>query len=171
MKVKLMFGMFAAALGLSGCQKPPQDKLVIVRGQAYLIPWQDRPTITPLGDEMYVRISRKKISSGQEIQLLYDHSFYDIEIANGFPSLFGVTGSTEKEIRKLMNQINSPIGPIFCAKPYSEDAKFVMCGFRITDKNISWSVNFGSEYIGDVTILKSEALRVLQSYREAADAK
>lgn len=174
MKAKLMLGMIATTLGLSGCEKPPEDRLVMVRGQAYLIPWQDLPTIDPPNhpkDEILVRISRKKIPTGEEVDFLFNPDPHNIEISNGFPTLFGLGGDTKAEYMKKLNQFEIDGMNVFCKKPYGEFSIYQKCGFRLLDEKASWSINFSSKNIDNFSEIKSEAQKILKSYREAANAK
>ncbi|APG62066.1 hypothetical protein LPB140_03710 [Sphingorhabdus lutea] len=166
--------LWALVLDLFGCNKEPQDQLAVVKGQAYLIPWEDRPVvINEMHDKIgntYVRISGKVIAGGIHIDLIVDPRWYEFQVANNYPSLFGYAGDDIK-IKNKFVKIDTIIGPIICTKPYSEYTKYVGCGFRLLDEGVSWSINFTSKDIAHVGRIKSEAEKILKSYRNAANAK
>ena len=162
--------------GLFGCSKPPEDKLAIIKGQAYLIPWQDKPKVTPISwreNEPHVRIHNKKLPGGQSISLLFDPRNYSIEAAANIPNLFGFSGRNEVELREEFIEIPSSDFSIFCERrsdglPMPAPRS---CGFRVQDGDVSWSVDFSSNDIDYAPMMKEEAARILKSYREAANAK
>jgi hypothetical protein len=174
MKVKLMFGVIAAALGLSGCQKPPQDKLVVVRGQAYLIPWQDQATIDKESSiPKYIFIYPVSHNFPFKVRILYQKDDYDLLAGEGIPDLFGVdvTDTSRKDILAQLKTFNIDQEKVFCEKNTLGKELHYTCGLRVQDGDMSWSVNFDEKLINSAPSIKVEALKILKSYREAADAK
>ncbi|MFC4292419.1 hypothetical protein ACFOWX_08320 [Sphingorhabdus arenilitoris] len=166
----MRLGAILMLFGLFGCNEELQDKLAIVKGQSYLIPWQDRPVINNRTRGTYVRISQKEITGGTKIQLKVDPRWYEFQVNNNYPSLFGY-GGKNISVNGDFVKIDTIIGRVLCEKPYNEYTKYVSCGFRLLDEEVSWSVNFSSKDIDQVEHIKSEAEKILKSYREAANVK
>lgn len=170
MRTRRILGIIAPILGLSACEKTPEDQLAVIRGQAYLIPWQDRPEISSVGPEIYVRLKRKMVDD-RELMLIYDPRSLLINTNIGAPSLLGVGGDNEEDIIKDLKRFKIADGIVFCDKGLFGQNFHFTCGFRVQDGPVSWSVNFDENQIESASLIRTEAKRALRSYREAANAK
>jgi hypothetical protein len=171
MKRQILLGLGFMLFGLFGCAPEPKNELVVLKGQRYLIPWQHEPEVSSGYDGIYVRIDKAKIAGSYDIQLLIDPMKYSIESKLGLPSLFGITGENKEELlSKLVKEDVKGIA-VFCDKNNHGVGLHYGCGIRIQDKLVSWSVNFDEKDMQSVSQIKTDAIQLLKSYREAANAQ
>jgi hypothetical protein len=171
MRAKLMLGMIAAALGLSGCEKPPKDKLVTIEGQEYLIPWQHTPVVNDPRDLPYARSHIENAVETFTIMILYRESSYELNSKYGYPSLFGVVGETREEMEFQLLKMKSNDDDVFCEKKSLNSGLAFQCGLRVQDDKVSWSVNFDTAAVPFAAEIRKKAEKIIKGYREAANAQ
>jgi hypothetical protein len=163
-------GVIFMVFGLFGCSKEPEGQLVTVKGQAYFIPRQDQPRLDRerLAPH-YVYVYPKLKSTQLKIRIWYQSEEYDMLSRLNIPDIFGVVGDDEKKVQEQLREFVVGNVTVLCHKRGYGLGLHYTCGFRVMDKNVSWSVNFDEEFIDQAPLIKAEAAQKLKSYRDSAN--
>ena len=162
-------GILALFSNLFGCEKPPQDELVTIGGQEYLIPWQHEPVVS-IGQNIHVR-STLKLSNDTKIRMLYDERDIVLLKSANLPFLLGVGADSEAQLLTQVSKIEVSGEQVYCDKRSMGIGLHFTCGIRMQDGSVSWTVNFDEKDIQQAPLFRAEAERILKGYRETANAK
>jgi hypothetical protein len=144
-----------------------------IKDQDYLVPWSFDPVVVRGNNPEFIAVIiwlDKYSKNKPKFMIEYARSNNDLYEKYSIPYVHGLSPRELNQYYSSINKIKFDDNYIFCKKTKNNINLPYDCSIWLMDGNVGFTVRFSLKDVPKVSMIKQDAIRLLNNFRKNADA-